>query len=311
MKASLSSEIISLIILPTEKCNFRCTYCYEKFDIGKMKNETIQGIKKFLYSKFSIIKYIHISWFGGEPLLAQDIISDISEFILENQSKYNFKYTSEMTTNGYLLNKSVFSDLLKLKIDDYQISLDGTEEIHNQTRILSNGDGTFSKIWSNLLDMKSISDNFQVTFRIHLTKDNNTNVLKLIKNIENSFQNDFRFKIFLKEIGNYSFSKVIDTLSFDKAIEIKREILNTIEKNRKIISSKNYICYASKKNSFIIRADGNISKCTVALYDDKNIIGKLSADGIMELDNEKHTKWIKGLQTKNIEYMKCPLKFIK
>ena len=310
IKTSISPEIINLIILPTEKCNFRCIYCYENFDIGKMKDETIQGIKKFLYSKFYNLEYIHISWFGGEPLLAQEVISDISRFILENQPKYNFKYTSAITTNGYLLEKSVFLDLLKFKINDYQISLDGTEEIHNQTRVLSNGDGTFSKIWNNLLDMRSVPDDFQVTFRIHLTKNNSANILKLIKNIESSFENDFRFKIFLKEIGNYNPSKIIDTLSSDKAIKIKKEILNIIGENRKVPLLKNYICYASKKNSFIIRANGNISKCTIALYDEKNTIGKLNADGTMELDNEKYKKWTKGLQTKDAKYMKCPLKFI-
>ena len=30
------SNYLNLIILPTEACNFRCTYCYETFENKKM-----------------------------------------------------------------------------------------------------------------------------------------------------------------------------------------------------------------------------------------------------------------------------------
>jgi uncharacterized protein len=33
--ATISRKVQQLIILPTEKCNFRCSYCYEDFMIGK------------------------------------------------------------------------------------------------------------------------------------------------------------------------------------------------------------------------------------------------------------------------------------
>jgi uncharacterized protein len=33
--AALSPRFQQLTILPTEKCNFRCTYCYEDFELGK------------------------------------------------------------------------------------------------------------------------------------------------------------------------------------------------------------------------------------------------------------------------------------
>ena len=37
---AISPRIQELILLPTEKCNFRCTYCYEDFELGKMSEET-------------------------------------------------------------------------------------------------------------------------------------------------------------------------------------------------------------------------------------------------------------------------------
>jgi len=34
--ATLNPKSLELILYPTEQCNFRCTYCYEDFLIGRM-----------------------------------------------------------------------------------------------------------------------------------------------------------------------------------------------------------------------------------------------------------------------------------
>lgn len=67
------------------------------------------------------------------------------------------------------------------------------------------------------------------------------------------------------------------------------------------------VCYASKLNSLLIRADGRIGKCTVALYDDKNIVGKLNEDGTLVLDNEKLLWWARGLFSGDKHELACPL----
>src|SRR5207237_6043019 len=34
------------IIMPTKRCNFRCTYCYESFDQGRMKPELVEAMSR-------------------------------------------------------------------------------------------------------------------------------------------------------------------------------------------------------------------------------------------------------------------------
>ena len=46
--------------------------------------------------------------------------------------------------------------------------------------------------------------------------------------------------------------------------------------------SDDYICYASRPNSLIIRSNGDVGKCTVALYDERNKIATLQPDGTMK-----------------------------
>ena len=42
------SDSLHLILLPTERCNFRCAYCYEDFAIGRMRPETVLAIKRLI-----------------------------------------------------------------------------------------------------------------------------------------------------------------------------------------------------------------------------------------------------------------------
>jgi len=45
---AITSRAQELILLPTEKCNFRCTYCYEDFELGRMSDELPGSIEKFV-----------------------------------------------------------------------------------------------------------------------------------------------------------------------------------------------------------------------------------------------------------------------
>lgn len=82
IQSSISNDALHLIILPTEACNFRCVYCYETFKYNRIKAGVIEGIKNLISIRIPDLKYLHISWFGGEPLLTLDVIENISGHIL-------------------------------------------------------------------------------------------------------------------------------------------------------------------------------------------------------------------------------------
>lgn len=199
---SFRNDVFELIILPTEQCNFRCTYCYENFEIRKMSKQTVNGIKNFLTKKAAIIQDLHISWFGGEPLLAIDIIEDISKYILRlNSINPRFFYKASITTNGYLLTKKNLDKLFKIGVKSFQISLDGDSITHNQTRIRYDGYNTFERIWSNLLEIKKTNFDLEILLRIHILQGNIDGVKNLIKNLNKEFLCDERFSILLKPIA--------------------------------------------------------------------------------------------------------------
>lgn len=311
---AITDDYLELILLPTEKCNFRCVYCYEDFSIGKMKPHIVEGIKNLIINRINLgLKNLRISWFGGEPLLAKNIVLEISEFVT-NLVKQNphLSYESAMTTNGYLLDTSLLKLLVNLGIKDFQISIDGTMDVHNKTRLRADGSGTFTSIWDNLISAKNTDIPFQVMLRIHVTPDNLTDLPDLIDLINKDFANDKRFRVFFKAIEDLGGpnSKSFEVLHRKNRTQIMEELYARVDKTmliEKIESRKPYICYASQANSFLIRATGGVGKCTVALNDDRNDIGHILPNGQLSLKNEKFAPWVRGLTTLNLNNLACPL----
>lgn len=307
--ACTNNDEYHLIILPTEKCNFHCAYCYEQHDVGRMSPRIVQGVKNLLSKNIGTVSHLSVDWFGGEPLLGASIIKDINRFVQDFISKTGAKtnFRSAITTNAYLLLPQLFEELLACGVNEYQISLDGPREMHDSTRVRADGAGTFDVIWSNLQNMSACNGDFTVLLRVHVTQQNIDRVPELLENIKLTFGHDRRFKIFLKAIQNLGgygseFAASVGLLENDaKLAELERDLRGPNE-----FWHPNSICHASKFNSFIIRADGKVSKCTTALYDEVNVIGRLEADGRMILDREKVLKWSRGVFSMDREVLYCP-----
>lgn len=253
---SLHPSSLNLILFPTEHCNFRCTYCYEDYKIGRMMPEVVSGIKNLLHHRYKTLKLLEISWFGGEPLLAKDVIFEISETILSLQEQNpDLNYAANITTNGYFLTKQVAEELINYGISSYQISLDGDRQLHDTTRVLSNGKGSFDVIMSNLLALKQIQAEFTVLIRIHYQKSTFVELKSLIDTLNDNFGGDLRFQFYFKSVDKLGGEndEDIEALSPIEKAEIEAYLKNFVADSRQVYSMSNqYICYASKPNSLAI-----------------------------------------------------------
>lgn len=314
----LSSQNQELILFPTEQCNFRCIYCYEDFKVGRMSKGTIDGIKALLEQRVPELSKLHLSWFGGEPLVAKDIVLDISSYATKLAERHSgVNYFSSMTTNAYLLTPKVFTDLVSVGVKNYQITLDGPDIIHNQRRLQANGNGTFDKIWTHLTYMQESSQQFNVTLRVHFDINSIEYMQTFIDVLRNQFADDSRFTIHFKPLENLGGPNVhlIDVVPYAKREKIISSFYQRLYKNKqtKISDSiKNpYVCYAAKPNSLTIRANGSIGKCTVALNDPRNQIGYLQSDGTLKIDNDRLNPWFKGYKNLDEDILACPIQGLK
>ncbi|MFQ5601262.1 MAG: hypothetical protein ACE5G2_12015, partial [Candidatus Krumholzibacteriia bacterium] len=68
------------------------------------------------------------------------------------------------------------------------------------------------------------------------------------------------------------------------------------------------ICYATRGNSYVVRANGRLNKCTVALEHPNNQVGRIREDGFLDLDEPRMRTWMRGLWSQDREELECPMR---
>lgn len=191
---------LNLVITVTEKCNFVCKYCAQDFNKGKMSEIVQENLLQFVRKNISNYNQMRVEWFGGEPLLCLDIIEKLSESFIKICRQAKKGYTVAITTNGYLLDLNTFKILLKNRVIAYQITLDGLKKEHDKQRCLTNENGTYERILTNLIDIKNNVNSgiFRINIRTNFTKEIVGNINNYLRFYEKTFEGDTRFVFFAR-----------------------------------------------------------------------------------------------------------------
>ena len=162
---------VSLTICPTMNCNFDCPYCFENHRPGKMSPEVQDDVVNLARRMLEVRngKRLRVSWFGGEPLLAPDVIESLSGRLIALAEEFNVRYSSQIITNGYLLSQKNIDMLDRCRVVSCQVTLDGLGEKNDATRRLAGGGPTFGRITDNL---KKNRIPFTVYVRQNIQKSN-------------------------------------------------------------------------------------------------------------------------------------------
>lgn len=294
------NDRLELTIMPTEQCNFRCTYCYEEYKKGTIsvegKNALVKAIQSLLHEHTSL----HIAWFGGEPLLAYEEILDLSKKIIMVCEAQKKKYTASMTTNGYYLTRERFVMLQKMHVYYYQVTIDGLKEQHDRQRTLVNGTGTFDIVMANLQSLKDIRFRNHITpqimIRMNFTKSMMNNVEEILSYFGSKFSDSSRFSFLFRTVGDYGGDKVrkiqAEILSYEALAKIYKAVYESeycFNIETQISMTDNGYCYAAKKNSFVIGSDLKIYKCTVHFQE--SLIGEITDAGKFIYDKKLNAQW--------------------
>jgi uncharacterized protein len=308
---ALTGSTLHLVVLPTEACNFRCFYCYEDFKLGRMRPSVVRGLERLLEVRVPSLEQLTISWFGGEPLLAKDLIFRLLEHVNRlRASRPSLAFGSDMTTNAWHLDRATFERLLGLGVSAWQVSFDGPKEIHDRRRVRMDGRGTFDRIWENLGALRAVAGDFDVRLRVHVDRENRAEIPRFLDQCREAFGDDPRFRLFLRPLSrlggpNDDRISVLECEEEEDAIACARS--EARDRGLEVHAPEGEICYAARGNSFVVRADGRISKCTVALAHPANDVGRLHEDGRLEIDAPKARPWLRGLESGQRIELVCPM----
>lgn len=294
------------IILPHEDCNFRCTYCYETFERGKMRPPMVAAVKRMVEDRIDTIRFLNIGWFGGEPCLARDVIYDLSDHFQALCRARDIPFRAAMTTNGYFLDDVTVTRLLAAGVQHFQITIDGSEEAHDDVRRLRGGQPTYRRIFRNLVGMAARDDRFTVAVRVNFTPQTVATIESFLTEAAPHLAGDDRFFLDFHAVGRWggpndaTMSVVEDRSAADTRLDlVARSECHGFSPASLADALKPHgaACYAGKASSMVIGSDGTIYKCTVAFEDDRNKVGRLHPDGRLEIDAAKWKMWTEPVST--------------
>lgn len=296
----------NLVLMPTEQCNFRCTYCYEEFKLGGMSRPIVNAVKNYISKKVKIVDRLNLAWFGGEPLLQKEIVIEVTRLYTSLLSKYQTKGIASITTNGYLLNGALINDLLSSGLTTYHITLDGPKSIHDRQRRPKEGVSTYDRILDNVQELARHSDS-RILIRINVDITSNTAVDE-VENWISSYlinaleQSNATIDYYIVPVWDATTSSIngICLTKLDHFLNYQR-LSNSILRFRhqdlgsqvaeKFISTSSLACYAGKPNNYVVGPDGSLYKCTVAFDLPENRVGQLNLDGTLSIDADRENKW--------------------
>ena len=290
-RESIASDHYTLIINPTQECNFNCWYCYEKHESGYMNEIVMNKVKSHIDLKLEekYFRHLNLGWFGGEPLLYfNKVVYPISIYIKEKCNLENVNFFNSMTTNGFLINKKRIENFKEIDLRNFQITLDGDKSTHDKIRN-QRGKPSFDRIIQNIIDICYLVPDPNITLRINYTDESIRtdfhDVLKIIP-IE------YRKSIYIQ------FQRVWQTYCSKEQTEETKKFLkdneDTLREDGFLVSyNHNYsifkgnVCYADRINYANINYDGNVFRCTAREYSDENSFGYLNEKGEIIWDDKK------------------------
>jgi uncharacterized protein len=156
----LNTKFTAQVVLNLD-CNLSCTYCYE----GGMKGRSYMSIDTAsLLAELAESGYIEhgkgvdLCFYGGEPLMSQDLIVSISERLQNAAAAKGTTYSFNMVTNGTLLTSLMVEKLLPLGFTGAKVTLDGPRENHDRFRPFVSGKGSFDLIVANMKEVCGLTD---------------------------------------------------------------------------------------------------------------------------------------------------------
>lgn len=264
-----TSELL-ITLIPTLKCNYKCTYCYQDHSLRcgdgfhpDVENKILEIIDT------SNAKKINLLWYGGEPTLYLDDVERVSKKILEICSRKQKQYYFSIITNGSKLTDENVKRLISCGVAGIQVTLDGPKEVHERRRVCLDSHANYDRIMSFLRNSQEYAG-LNVQIRINIDKENINSIETLLAELSYLENKELMVSFARVEYFSDNCSNVQDMMFSSREFsQIERELIKIAKEFGLSVNdnSSNYpfaiesYCGATQGNSIIIDMSGNIYQC--------------------------------------------------
>lgn len=289
-EADAAEDTQTVTIFSTNDCNARCYYCFEDgIQKNEMTRDTAEQIIKFICSYFPH-KKLQIQWFGGEPLMAMDIIC----FITEGLHRHGYQLSTHITTNGSYITQDVIN-FFKRKYESvsFQITID--EIGMKYANIKRYVDIPKEKAYDHVINAcKLVLENeLYLSIRINFLPQKfedakliYSHLYQTFENIKTGFLRIYMSPITLSEDCSSCSSNEVSSTLFLELLRFQYEHntgrFTSIEERVQLLQSfylkpKSSFCGATRRYNLVITAEGKIYKCHrfVKYKGDKYVVGDI------------------------------------
>lgn len=311
-----NDKVLRLTIAPTLDCNFCCSYCFEEHRKGIMTKSVQDRICNWIDESLKSGKYtyLNVTWFGGEPLMCVNIVQELSDRFIEICNRYEIKYISAIITNGYLLKSINGANFIeRCHISSVQITIDGTENVHNKRRILlGNKKGTYREIIDGINAISNCG--CKIKIRINLDRINNQIIKEICFQLEKDIldkKNVFPYiaKLFCMDDLNSGFEDrllpseeyVNSAIAFE--VLAKKAGFN-VERKTLMPKVKIWFCAAPYGHSLVIDPDGDFYYCWNDIGIKEYRIGSLFEEDNKQFEKQRNL-WNKYSYEFHNDCLKC------
>ncbi|UCD16282.1 MAG: radical SAM protein, partial [Candidatus Zixiibacteriota bacterium] len=289
-----------LSVRPTEDCNLACTYCRETLTKGKMSPENQEALAKWVAGKVSGLKGMTVAWTGPEPLMAFDVIGNLTTEFRKACGDHKTEYNALLTTNGYFMIPRVIDKFRDLRINAIHITLDGPPETHNRQRPLKNGKGNFDRILDNLIHLSETLEEIKIVICVNCDESAVSSVPDLFPLIP---------EVVRKKSWVFFGSTPVDCCGESRDTFIEPELAGEKERRSdlmelcRIAASYGFRIFLPRYapldnhrnkghfNRYAVDMNCGLSKCLVP-FDNMRQIGRIFQDGIVEINMPVLTEWV-------------------
>jgi uncharacterized protein len=304
-----SERSLTFIVSPTALCNLSCCYCWQRAEGAMaqqstlkttMSQSTVKGVLQFIKSTSEELnaRQVPIMFFGGEPLVARDLLVNIYQDLAAWCTEHAAGMSPKFSTNCTLFDEALIQELQTYcPIEFVRVPLDGPPEIHDQYRFFSQVEIQYNinphyryapQLFDDLIE-RGLRD---VTVNCHRLFDPSSFVLEVKKVLG-----------LLEDTVCVPKSRILPP--FGEVSRAKKFVYSwALKKGFKLHPPKFGLflpCQGASYYMYVIDPRGEVYKCPTAMLTDSMEVGHIHENGTLE----KYPFWYEWMDADPVNLSAC------